>query len=123
MYAFRRTKFNNSTFFNLKKYQNNLVNISKYATFSIDNPKDVCKHSKFKLEFDPNVPNENEETQSILLDPQGPYAKLPTYKRAPAPKIIDLKSLTQLETNVFINPYGRILTLKFICFIGTKISP
>ncbi|CAG8680106.1 252_t:CDS:2, partial [Funneliformis mosseae] len=52
--------------------------------------------------------NEN-ESQSILLDPSGPYANSPRYKRAPAPKVTDLNDLTRLEKNVFIDPYASMV--------------
>jgi len=65
-------------------------NISNYTNFS------------FKGEEE-----EENESQSILLDPKGPYATLPKYKRGPAPKVTDLNDLTQLEKNVFNDPYGK----------------
>src|SRR6266542_6040974 len=101
--TFSFKKCNNFPSFTLKKCQNNMVNISKFTTFSIDTPDEIHKHTKFKLKIDPN---KEEETQSILLDPQGPYATSPGYKRAPAPRIADFNKLTQLEKDVFVNPYG-----------------
>lgn len=108
------TKCNNYPSLLLKKYQNNLVNISKFTTFSIDTPNEIYKHTKFKLKFDPK--EVEEETLSILLDPQGPYAELPKYKRAPAPRGVDFKKLTSLEKYVFSNPYGKNKFKIFIIF-------
>jgi hypothetical protein len=102
------TKCNNYPTFILKKYQNNLVNISKFTTLSTDTPNEIHNHTKFnkfKLTIDPN--KEVEETQSILLDPQGPYTKSLKYERAPAPGVADLKKLTSFEYYVFSNPYGE----------------
>ncbi|GES87368.1 hypothetical protein GLOIN_2v1526560 [Rhizophagus clarus] len=100
------TKCNNCPSSILKKYQNNLVNISKFTNFSLDIPNEIHKHNEFELKFDPN---KEKETQSILLDPQGPYAESPKYKRAPAPKGANFKRLTQLEKCVFTNPYVSII--------------
>ncbi|CAI2169941.1 16883_t:CDS:10 [Funneliformis geosporum] len=50
-----------------------------------------------------------DESHSILFDPNGPYTNSPRYKRALAPKVTDLNDLTKLEKNVFINPYASMI--------------
>nr|CAG8595266.1 14953_t:CDS:2 [Entrophospora candida]CAG8611078.1 5562_t:CDS:2 [Entrophospora candida] len=47
-------------------------------------------------------------TDSILLNPEGPF-QAPSYERKAEPKRIDVKKLPRFEQNIMINPYATLL--------------